>query len=163
MFYFHMLRKWISRLNTEYLCVFSPNTGKHEPEKTPYLDTFHAVSFTTFCLNRFKDYYWDIKRFINEASLILSWSFGKQIFRAYRVLNRSSKQFTVSLVDHLNSWQLTFYCVKDVRMRIFSDPYFPVMEGILSLHGKILIRENPCSGRFYAVKATLKIFDLKFW
>ena len=25
--------------------VFSPNTGKYGPEKTPYLDTFHAVVF----------------------------------------------------------------------------------------------------------------------
>ena len=32
-------------LNTEryYLSVFSPNAGKYGPEKTPYLDTFHAV------------------------------------------------------------------------------------------------------------------------
>ena len=28
-------------LNTEI--VFSPNLGKYGPEKTPYLDTFHAV------------------------------------------------------------------------------------------------------------------------
>ena len=27
--------------NAEFL--FSPNTGKYGPEKTPYLDTFHAV------------------------------------------------------------------------------------------------------------------------
>ena len=27
-----------------YFPVFSPNTGKYEPEITPYLDTFHAVS-----------------------------------------------------------------------------------------------------------------------
>ena len=26
-----------------YFPVFSPNTGKYEPEKTPFLDTFHAV------------------------------------------------------------------------------------------------------------------------
>ena len=26
-----------------YSSVFSPNTGKYGPEKTPYLDTFHAV------------------------------------------------------------------------------------------------------------------------
>ena len=26
-----------------YFSVFSPNTGKYEPEKTPYLDTFHAL------------------------------------------------------------------------------------------------------------------------
>ena len=33
-----------SRIRTEY-AVFSPNAGKYGPEKTPYLDTFHAVSF----------------------------------------------------------------------------------------------------------------------
>ena len=31
-------------LDTEYLSVFSPNTGKYGPEITPYLDTFHAVT-----------------------------------------------------------------------------------------------------------------------
>ena len=29
--------------DTEYLSVFSPNKGKHGPEKTPFLDTFHKV------------------------------------------------------------------------------------------------------------------------
>ena len=33
---------WIRR-NTPYLFVFSPNAGKCGPEKTQYLDTFHAV------------------------------------------------------------------------------------------------------------------------
>ena len=33
---------WI-RKDTSYLSVFSPNAGKYGPEKTPYLDTFHAV------------------------------------------------------------------------------------------------------------------------
>ena len=28
-----------------YFPVFSPNTGKYEPEITPYLDTFHDVLF----------------------------------------------------------------------------------------------------------------------
>ena len=28
---------------TEYISVFSPNTRKYGPEKTPYLDTIHAV------------------------------------------------------------------------------------------------------------------------
>ena len=28
---------------TELIFVFSPNTGKYGPEKTPYIDTFHAV------------------------------------------------------------------------------------------------------------------------
>ena len=26
-----------------YFPVFSPNAGKYGPEKSPYLDTFHAV------------------------------------------------------------------------------------------------------------------------
>ena len=32
-------------LNTERydLSVFRPNTGKYDPEITPYLETFHAV------------------------------------------------------------------------------------------------------------------------
>ena len=32
-------------LNAEIyrISVFSPNTGKYGPEKTPYLDTFHVV------------------------------------------------------------------------------------------------------------------------
>ena len=29
--------------DTKYLSVFSPNTRKYGPEKTPYLDTFHTV------------------------------------------------------------------------------------------------------------------------
>ena len=35
-------------LNTEIYGVFSPNTGKYGPGKTPCLDTFHAVSGSTF-------------------------------------------------------------------------------------------------------------------
>ena len=33
---------WIRR-DTKYLYLFSPNSGKYGPEKTPYLETFHAV------------------------------------------------------------------------------------------------------------------------
>ena len=33
---------WIPR-NTSYLSVLSRNAGKYGPEKTPYLDTYHAV------------------------------------------------------------------------------------------------------------------------
>ena len=35
-------RYWIRR-DTKYLSVFSPNAGKHGPEITPYLYTFHTV------------------------------------------------------------------------------------------------------------------------
>ena len=38
-----------------YLSAFSPNAGKYGPEKTPYLDTFHAVpielNFSNMCEN----------------------------------------------------------------------------------------------------------------
>ena len=33
---------WIRKI-TEEISVFSPNTRKYRPEKTPYLDTFHAM------------------------------------------------------------------------------------------------------------------------
>ena len=32
--------------STPYLSVFSSNAGKYGPEKTLYLDTFHAVVFS---------------------------------------------------------------------------------------------------------------------
>ena len=38
--------------NTAWISVFSPNTGKYGPEKTPYLDTFHAVKIITGFLER---------------------------------------------------------------------------------------------------------------
>ena len=38
---------WIWR-DTPHFSVFSPNAGKYGPEKTPYLDTFHAV-ITLLC------------------------------------------------------------------------------------------------------------------
>ena len=33
--------------DTSYLSVFSPNAGKYGPEKTSYLDTFHAMFLRT--------------------------------------------------------------------------------------------------------------------
>ena len=34
----------------QYLSVLSPNAGKYEPEKTPHLETFHAVQTKQICL-----------------------------------------------------------------------------------------------------------------
>ena len=31
-----------------YLSIFSPNVGKYGPEKTQYLDTFHAVTYMQY-------------------------------------------------------------------------------------------------------------------
>ena len=36
-----------SHWTRSYLSVFSPNVGKYGPEKSPYLDTFHAVMAST--------------------------------------------------------------------------------------------------------------------
>ena len=33
-----------------YFPVYSPNTGKYRPEKTPHLDTFHAVHVINICI-----------------------------------------------------------------------------------------------------------------
>ena len=41
-FIFDKLSDWIRR-DTPYFSVFNPSAGKYGPEKTPYLDTFHAV------------------------------------------------------------------------------------------------------------------------
>ena len=37
-----------SRIRTECGEILCPNAGKDRPEKTPYLDTFHAVQFIPF-------------------------------------------------------------------------------------------------------------------
>ena len=44
-----LVDKYLLRLTlrkvSPYLSVFSPNAGKYGPEKTCYLDTFHAVCY----------------------------------------------------------------------------------------------------------------------
>ena len=39
----NMVSKSCGGFSGPYFPLFSPNTGKYPPEKTPYLDTFHAV------------------------------------------------------------------------------------------------------------------------
>ena len=36
----------VSFFFTPYLSIISPRAGKYGPEKTPYLDTFHAVGIS---------------------------------------------------------------------------------------------------------------------
>ena len=40
---FSINHQWPQNLLDAVISVFNPNTGKHGPEKTPYLDTFDAV------------------------------------------------------------------------------------------------------------------------
>ena len=43
-FFWSIFSRIRTEYDAEYLTVFSPNAGKHGPEKTSYLDTCHAVS-----------------------------------------------------------------------------------------------------------------------
>ena len=40
------LRSKFQEIHFKTFPVFSPNTGKYGPEKTPYLETFHAVKIS---------------------------------------------------------------------------------------------------------------------
>ena len=53
-----------------YFPAFGLNTGKYEPEKTPYLDIFHAVSLT-----------WEIKK--------LFYNVKKSVFKVSPLFERS--------------------------------------------------------------------------
>ena len=46
----------IQSFSGQYFPVFGLNTGKYGPEKTPYLDTFHAV----------KDFTWSVLKEFSE-------------------------------------------------------------------------------------------------
>ena len=56
-----------------YLTVFSPNTGKYGPEKTPYLDIFHAV----LLIVGEKLFILDICRSTGNASGVNTWGYAQ--------------------------------------------------------------------------------------
>ena len=77
---------WTEYWEIRSLSVFRPNSGKYGPEKTPYLDTFHAVE-------RFRNTLWKwtiTKRFLYYTSLSLHiatgaflgnfWKFSESVF-----------------------------------------------------------------------------------
>ena len=66
---------WIRR-DTSYLYVFSPNAGKYGSEKTPYLDTFHAVK----CILKSNNS-WNLQITRLTQSLCCSQNFGLSIWR----------------------------------------------------------------------------------
>ena len=64
---------WIRR-HTEYLSVFSPNAGNYRPEKTPYLDTFHAVNQSIrLCRDQYKNCRKDWKYGRNNSKTCHFW------------------------------------------------------------------------------------------
>ena len=71
---------------TEQISLFGPNTGKYRPEKTPYLDTFHAVLFKSKAPN-FVRWYWDLnstKVIIYIASIVNWFKFFRTLPSSYR-------------------------------------------------------------------------------
>ena len=77
---------WIRR-DTDYLSVSSPNEGNEGPEKTPYLDTFHAlidIKFSVryyvvlFCRILFSSSYWDYHcPTVRFFSCLCYWCYGR--------------------------------------------------------------------------------------
>ena len=53
---------WIEYGDLLEISAFSPNTVKHGPEKTPHLDTFHAMSKQAF------------QQYIGHINRLMSWN-----------------------------------------------------------------------------------------
>ena len=56
-----------------YLSVFSPNTGKYGPEKTPYMDTFHEKN-------------WEAQFFVYQSLSIQVFSFFHRLHNSFTYL-----------------------------------------------------------------------------
>ena len=85
---------WIRR-DTEYLPVFSPNTGKHGPKITPYLDTFHTVTNLKYdlrylCVTRMTQA-WNV--YVNNFR-VLKWF----VETTKKLLTESALQFHMTLM-----------------------------------------------------------------
>ena len=79
---------WIRR-DTSYLSVFSPNAGKYGAEKTPYLDTFHAMHMSlninhfTQIIYKYHKNLWNICMIKNRFPLNWLWVYYTLPFRQY--------------------------------------------------------------------------------
>ena len=88
--------EWI-RKDTNYLSVFTLNVGKYGPEKTPFLDTFHAVNPPPITILE------------SESAADVSWEWLKFLERPVNILKKEST-VEVLLGDFQNfSEQLFFF------------------------------------------------------
>ena len=71
----------------EYLSVFSQNAGKCGPEKTPYLDIFHAVLL------------WKHSKVHSKSSLTSKTEFFAKIFKAFEPLTITRKKLLLRCLD----------------------------------------------------------------
>ena len=91
-----------SRIRIEYLFVLIPNAGKYGPEKTPYLDNFHAVQ-----PHKQDSYKYMLQRWNNADK-----GSGLQLFRtptADRNISlggiKRNYQLLMQKTKHLNHWK----------------------------------------------------------
>ena len=77
---------WIRRF-TPKISVVSPKIGKHRPEITPYLDTFHAVTLFLISDKEHHKFFQCTRR-----STCFTWFFFKKLISNKIILTSSSRQ-----------------------------------------------------------------------
>ena len=135
-----------------YISVFSPNTGKHGPEITPCLDTFHAG---TAMGNLLTEDGWSkfSKSFIVSCNTLWRKKFSSE---------NISRNFLVLLTNNL-------HCVKSVQIRSY---FWSVFSCILTEYGELLriqfeyrkirTRKNSVFGHF-SRSVIVDLFDISIW
>ena len=122
-----------SRILTEYLSLFSPNAGKYEPEKTSYLDTFHAVCFWMF-VNKHLIYLGClISKKVNGVimrnlrNIIFMWRrrYGYIFIYALVYLKKISQKFTGK---HLCLSLLFYFIKKEIPTQFFSCRLYEIFK-----------------------------------
>ena len=106
---------------TPYLSVFSPNTGKHGPEKASYLGTFHAVQMTVNMIMRISTIAADFLFYLSHP--------------AKGIHSKSQKVYFIFIMD---GWHLFFLRFCFVWVGITRAQYIAVLWYIFNIN----FREN---------------------
>ena len=101
---------WIRR-DTPYLSVLSPNAGKYAPEKTPYLDTFHAVILVHFRLTNNRYCTVISVKLLQKFNVLKSklWIFAKVYLAKLFLISISGKFINVKFLIY-TTWQFAEDC-----------------------------------------------------
>ena len=87
-----------------YFHVFSPNIGKHGPEKTPHLDTFHSSSVNEPAL--VKTLFWKCfltKQTYGKKRSRVMFNFPSKIFSSFSAENAGSYLYNGYAISHINT------------------------------------------------------------
>ena len=91
----HCVKSVNVQIQSFFWSVFScQNTGKHGPEKTPYLETFYAVMICKY-VNE-----WIVSKYVKYVSMLI-YKY-EAFFRAWRISFINKKR------NQKNSWNLQF-------------------------------------------------------